>query len=292
MKNLLKKIYNLNKRAYQEYKSKDCINPQTGLSERERKRLLNYPAFTEGNADFFEKPFIFSDAHAFLHSLDEIFGGEIYRFESGTDEPYIIDCGANIGLSIFYFKKIYPNSKIVAFEPDNKIFNILQENINGFPNSGNIQLFEEAVWTSDCELEFYSEGTLGGSIQVDYRNTNNIIKIKAVDLKKFLNQKVDFLKIDIEGAENEVVFDIKDSLKNVDKLFLEYHGLKNQKQNLGEILNLLKEVGFEYYIRVAGETICFPFCNEEPSVFNQQLNILCYRLKEKKHATNGDNSEN
>jgi FkbM family methyltransferase len=41
--------------------------------------------------------------------------------------PYIIDAGANIGLSIIYFKKKYPNSKIVAFEPDKLIFNILKK---------------------------------------------------------------------------------------------------------------------------------------------------------------------
>jgi len=60
-------------------------------------------------------------------------------------------------------------------------------------------------------------------------------------------------------------------------MFLEYHGLIDQPQNLGEILNLLKEAGFQYYIRLAGETMKFPFCDEKPTAFNQQLNIFCYR---------------
>ena len=107
---------------------------------------------------------------------------------------------------------------------------------------------------------------------------NNKQKVKAVDLNKYLHQEIDFLKIDIEGAENHLIFHISENLRNVKNLFIEYHGLKNQRQNLGEILNLLTNVGFEYYIRVAGETIRFPFCNERPRVFNQQLNIMCYRI--------------
>ena len=42
---------------------------------------------------------------------------------------YVIDCGANIGMSITYFKRLYPKSKIIGFEPDPKIFETLKKNI-------------------------------------------------------------------------------------------------------------------------------------------------------------------
>jgi hypothetical protein len=42
------------------------------------------------------------------HSLQEIFLEETYKFTSPKPDPVIIDCGANIGLSIIYFKKLYP----------------------------------------------------------------------------------------------------------------------------------------------------------------------------------------
>lgn len=143
-----------------------------------------------------------------------------------------------------------------------------------------MELHREAVWTENTELSFFSEGSLAGSTVVDFSNRNDVRKVKAIDFKKYLDKKIDFLKIDIEGAENELIFDIKDHLFNVNKLFLEYHGIIGETQNLGNILNLLTDNGFEYYIRLAGETISNPFCGEKPSSFNQQLNILCYRNKE------------
>ncbi len=277
MKNLLKNVYDLNKRAFVEYRSKDLLHPKTGISERERRHLHNYPRFTEGKVNLFGKPFYFTDALGFLHSLDEIFVDEIYKFTSDKENPYIIDCGANMGLSILYFKKLYPKSKIICFEPDEKTFKILKKNTLEFSDS--VELFKEAVWTEDSDLTFYSEGSLAGSTIVDFSNKNEKITVKAIDFKKYLNKKIDFLKIDIEGAENEVIFDIKGHLDNVNKLFLEYHGIIGETQNLGNILNLLTVNGFQYYIRLAGETICYPFCDGKPSGFNQQLNILCYRKK-------------
>src|SRR5690606_22869427 len=170
--------------------------------------------------------------------------------------------------------RLFPDSEIVAFEPDEKIFKILERNTNSLEN---VTIEKKAVWTEEPTLEFFSEGALAGSVVTDFSNKNDIIEIEAVDLKKFLNRKVDFLKVDIEGAENIVFFDIADHLHHVQNLFLEYHGLIGEPQNLGEILNVLKEKGFQYYIRLAGETIKFPYCGEKPSTFNQQLNILCYR---------------
>lgn len=277
MINLLKKVYRLNKRAFNEFKSKDLLDPKTGISERERKRLQNYPPFTEGKVNLFGKPFYFTDAAGFLHSLDEIFADEIYKFTTDRDDPYIIDCGANMGLSILYFKKLHPKSKIIGFEPDENTFDVLQKNILEYSDS--VKIHKEAVWTENTELTFFSEGSLAGSTVVDFSNKNDTKKVKAIDFKKYLDQKIDFLKIDIEGAENQLIFDIKDHLVNVNKLFLEYHGIIGETQNLGNILNLLTDKGFEYYIRLAGETINYPFCNEKPVSFNQQLNILCYRKK-------------
>lgn len=274
MINKLKTLHQAYKRERYREIHKEIKDPKTGISPAETNRLLTLPNFTEGTADFFEKKFHFSHGPSFVHSVDELFKDELYKFVSDTENPYIIDCGANIGLSIYYFKKLFPKSKILAFEPDEQIFNLLEKNVRDLEN---VIIEKKAVWTEDTSLEFYSEGALAGSLMTDFGKSDNKITIEAVDLKKYLNRKIDFLKIDIEGAENTVIFDIASHLHNVENLFLEYHGILSEPQNLGDILNLVKEAGFQYYIRLAGETIRFPFCKEEPVNFNQQLNILCYR---------------
>lgn len=266
----------------QVYKQERYLNnkhfPKIGIQDGvQNQKLLESTDFKKNKTKIFGLNLAYSHGPSLVHSLEEIFGGDIYLFNNDNETPYIIDCGANIGISVLYFQKKYPKAKILAFEPDEFIYNILEENIKTF-NHSTTEIRKEAVWVKDEILEFYSEGALAGSIVTDFGKNNNIIQIKAIDLKKYLNQPVDFLKIDIEGAENTLIFDIKDHLYQVKNLFLEYHGIIGEEQNLGEILNLLKSKGFQYYIRVAGETIKQPFCNEKPNAFNQQLNIFCYRV--------------
>lgn len=277
MKNLVSDLLFTNYRLLKKRFNSNLENGKTGISDTERERILK-PQFIENHtAQIFGKPFSYSSATAMLHSLDELFLEDLYLFKSDTETPYIIDCGANMGLSVLYFKRQYPKAKITAFEPDPGICKLLKKNVETYFHSEDITVYEKAVWTEETTLAFYSDGGLSGSTVLDFSNTNTTTKVETIDLKKFLTQNVDFLKIDIEGAENTVIFDIEPQLVNVKNLFLEYHGIKGEPQNLGEILNLLKRSGFKYYIRVAGETIRFPFCREEPKNFNQQLNIFCYR---------------
>lgn len=273
----LKSIYKLNVKAFEEFKNRNIEDEKIGISANEWRKILRQNTFSEGSANFFGKKFYFSHGPSFIHSVIEIFRDEIYKFKPESNEPFIIDCGANIGLSVCYFKKHYPNSRILAFEPDKNIFELLRKNVKQFATDDKIELVESAVWTEDTELNFYSEGALAGSALTDFDNKKNIVTVSAVDLKKYLNKPVDFLKIDIEGAENTVIFDIKDQLANVKMLFLEYHAIIGNEQNLGNILNLLRDAGFEYYIKMAYETISLPFYNNTPHNYQQQLNIFCYR---------------
>lgn len=249
---------------------------KTGISGAERIRVLKKEFIEDSSTTLFGNKFHYTSATAMLHSLDELFSEDIYKFKTDNSKPYIIDCGANMGLSIIYFKRMFPNAEIEAFEPDKKIFSCLEKNIAPYNSDNSIKIYEKGVWTTDTTLHFKSDGGLSGKI-TDENNDDGIITIKTTDLKKYLTRQVDFLKIDIEGAENEVIFDLKGHLSNVKNMFLEFHGIIDEPQNLGDILNLLKEEGFNYYIRLAGETMRYPFMGEKPRFFNQQLNIFCFR---------------
>ena len=215
----------------------------------EAMRLNALPRYVSGSTQLFGKEFAFADANTFLYGKFEILDKEIYKFKSEIDNPVIVDCGANIGLSVLYFKLLYPNSKIIAFEPDEKIFEALKKNTQNF-KLANIELFNEAVWIENGKLEFRKEGGFSGRLALPGDN-ENIVSVKTKRLKDLLKNKIDFLKLDIEGAEYNVILDCKEELKNVSYLFIEYHSHKSKEQTLGEILEILRQNNFRYFIDTA-----------------------------------------
>lgn len=217
----------------------------------------------------------FSNPQEFLHALKEIFADKCYD-QSLPEDAYIIDCGSNIGLSILYLKSIAPEANIIGFEPDEANYALLKKNIQE-NRLENITLHQAAVWTANTELSFEVTGSMGSAISLD--NKENTIKVKGLRLKDFLSKKVDFLKIDIEGAEYEVMKDISDSLHYVRNLFVEYHGTYKQNNELLEILDILHKNGFSFYIKEAASVYDRPFVPEKNGEWNYdvQLNIFCRR---------------
>src|SRR5438105_2732424 len=71
------------------------------------------------------------DVASFLAAYGSIFVNHCYAFRSGTQSPLILDCGANIGLSTLYFKRAFPNARIIAFEPDPRVYEALVHNVHG-----------------------------------------------------------------------------------------------------------------------------------------------------------------
>ena len=218
---------------------------------------------------------IIPDSASFLSSYSEIFIDNIYKFESSVTSPKILDLGANIGLSILFFKKLYPDSKITGFEPDLNIFNYLKNNIhgNGFED---VKLINKAVWTKDTMLNFRADGADGGRV-VDNKN-KNLVEVEAIDIRKLLNEnEFDFLKMDIEGAEKDVFPACKEYLSNFKHIFIEYHSVIGETQNLSEILNILNVQGFRVHIN----SVMFsnsPFViKRNVSGFDNQLNIFAWK---------------
>ena len=65
--------------------------------------------------------FEYHHGHSFCVTYKELFEKKIYKFVPTSDTPLIIDCGANMGLSLLFFSKRYPTARIIAFEPDETI---------------------------------------------------------------------------------------------------------------------------------------------------------------------------
>lgn len=226
------------------------------------------------NIKFDDFVFDYPDSLSFIWQYKDIMVDKIYKFESITDKPVIIDCGANIGMSVAWLKKLYPTANILAFEADNKIFQFLNKNIERNIGFKDVSIFNKAVWINSQGVSFFSEGADAGHIDDSYNNNIPSIRLKD-ELSKF--QYIDLLKIDIEGAETEVLVDCEEELKKVKNIFVEYHSMPNKKQDLSKILSLFEFYGFRYFIKSLSKSNQ-PFYNKEMNSHRgMQLSIWGYR---------------
>jgi FkbM family methyltransferase len=270
-------LNNINKGIEQRIK-KFRLNPYKSINLNwfKIKYYKHLPAGEVKIHKLFSKQLYFSDSVQLVSGLTEIFIEQLYNQELHNNEPYIIDCGANIGLSIIYVKEKFPNAKILAFEPDDTNYFLLSKNIASFEYK-NVELRKQAVWIEDTVLNFSSDASM--SSKISESSSNNSISVNAIRLKDFLKEPVDFLKIDIEGAEYSVLNDIAEQLHFVRNLFIEYHGTFNQNGELLEMLNIVKQQGFQFYIKEAASLFDFPFIQNKKSdiEYDIQLNIFCFR---------------
>jgi FkbM family methyltransferase len=253
--------------------------------EKQLSKIAKLPRYTQGEFNWSGKTFKFPDASSFAWTYEELFKRHIYRFESDAVAPVIIDCGANIGLSALYFKQLYPKARIIAFEPDEEIFGYLKANVETF-GLADVELIKKGLWKEETVLEFFSEGSDANRIMnasekqlVQQNNLFTKTVVPTVKLSNFINETVDFLKIDIEGAETDVLLEVKEKLPLVKNIFIEYHSFVDQPQTLDQILSTLSASGFRYYVDVPLALSNRPFLNRGSFLsIDLLLNIYAYRL--------------
>ena len=215
----------------------------------------------------------FKNGDELLHSLKEIYIDEIYKIGFDTATPYVLDCGSNIGLSILYLKEHYPSARITGFEPDDSNYELLKKNTG---NLKDVVTIKKAVWKESGNISFSGDGTLSSKIVTG--NHANTISIQSVRLGDYLSQTVDLLKLDIEGAEYEVLKDCADKLSLVKNLFIEYHGQFQNLAEFNEILDILYRNQFYYYFKEAAVTYPTPFLrSEDKPTYDLQLNIFAFK---------------
>lgn len=242
---------------------------------RLQKDLRDFPRYNATTLNILNYDIEVVDCASFLAQFREIFVDEIYRFSSSSPSPVILDCGANVGTSCLYFKRLFPTSRIVAFEPDPAICQVLKKNL-AKNQLTSVEVIEKAVWTSDRGVTFSVEGADGGSIF----GKDNQITLPSVRLRDLLEKEfasVDMLKLDIEGAEVEVLLDCRNNLFNVQNLFVEYHSWSTQEQRLDELLSVLRENNYRYHIAHVSSHES-PFINRGlTDNMDLQLNIFAYK---------------
>lgn len=120
---------------------------------------------------------------------------------------YAVDAGAYMGEISKKINKIY-KTKVLAFEPNKENFKILNKK-----KSKNIQCFNLALSKKNTFLELTNSKDSSNVLGFKSKEKDMKTKVKAVKLDKFLNYNIQFLKIDVEGAEIQLLEGAKKVLK-------------------------------------------------------------------------------
>ncbi len=177
----------------------------------------------------------------------------IYDFNKLNKNSLVIDLGGHIGdFTIFtaYTKK----SKVIVFEPEKENFLLLKDNIKLNSLEQKVQAVNKAVTNQNGYIDFYiSDHNNTGVHSAHYQGPNKT-KVETIDIKTIPQtyniDKIDFLKIDIEGGEHELFKLANQSFFNlVQYLVLEYHcqnHVKN-KQSLNKLKKEITNLGFNIF---------------------------------------------
>jgi len=196
------------------------------------------------------------DYRSFAMVFLEIFIKNDYYIDLKKEDPVIIDCGGNIGMSVLFFKYKYPKSKIDVFEPLPFNIDILEKNISQ-NNLSNVSLHKKAVSDSSGIVEFYysdpnnNPNSLGASLVHNDGFGNSKVKVQKIRLADFIDkfEEIDLLKMDIEGSEWETMIDLckTGKIKKVKNFVCEYHfDSSNMSKPVDEFLKLIRDNGFVY----------------------------------------------
>ncbi len=182
--------------------------------------------------------------------LKEVWINKIYdRFGVNVEKgDTVIDIGGHIGIFSVYASSISATGKVYAFEPFEENFKRLEEH-KKLNNQKNLFVFHCGVSAVDGTQTLYlspDNNTGGHSLHLKTHSENKV-QVKTVRLSEFCQrekiEKIDFLKLDCEGAEFEIILSDPSILQKVRKIIMECHPYGNH--TVDEMTALLKNSGFQ-----------------------------------------------
>jgi FkbM family methyltransferase len=156
--------------------------------------------------------------------LSENFILDVYRsHEFLRENDLVLDLGASVGdFSVIASKKVGQKGKVIAIEPDAEIYEILRMNIRR-NNCQNVIALNLGVGSEVGEKEITFWGRT-------YRFKVNTLENILHDLG--INEKINFIKMDIEGFEADVVCKSIKTIKEANVISVEFHGTKQKLDDL------------------------------------------------------------
>lgn len=201
-----------------------------GLLSAVKGKTVRMPILLEMKRPDVRHPFYLRVPSTDVWVFEQIFIQQEYDFEVARTPGTIIDAGANIGLVSIFLANRFPGARIVAIEPEESNFEVLQKNVLPY---GNITALHAALWHENRKISLVdpSLGHWGfmtqdsGDGEESFGEVMHPVQGLTLDriMKDLGIDHIDILKLDIEGAEREVFKDPSPWLEKVDALIVELH---------------------------------------------------------------------
>jgi FkbM family methyltransferase len=194
-----------------------------------------------------QHPFWFRQGTSDVQVIRQIFVRREYQFlESLKDVHTIADLGANIGGAAAFFLNLFPQAQVVAMEPAPENFQVLELNLA--PYGQQTKPVQAAVWPTSTDLQLvrgHFRDKLDWSNQVKPAEDKTADIIRGITVPELLAEaqqdKIDLLKIDIEGAEKELFTGDTSWLSQVRNLCIEIHDERCRQA----VMNAFKSYQFQ-----------------------------------------------
>ncbi|MCA6434994.1 MAG: FkbM family methyltransferase [Bacteroidetes bacterium] len=170
-----------------------------------------------------------ADMQSFVNTfIDPYLDKKIY-----LDNPnFIIDAGANIGYTAVLFANWWPNATIVSIEPDLENYELTLLNTKKYTN---IHVLHAGLWYKNAKLQIeagqedgFVVREVSNETKISSQNLSEGISLDEI-LTRFKKNKIDFLKMNIEGSEKEVFsFNYQNWLPKTKAMLIELHDGKNK----------------------------------------------------------------
>jgi FkbM family methyltransferase len=177
----------------------------------------------------------------------------------------VLDIGGHVG-SFSILASRLGAGKVFCFEPDAENYRLLNDNLR-LNKVENIDAVKKAVSFENKEKKLFLDSNQEAHSFFSKSNNPQVVKVESIALSDFLKknkvEKIDFLKMDCEGAEYEILYNCPDkTLGMIKKISMEYHNLNKMLEKRGlegnapvnyngkALAEFLRGRGFDVKVRV------------------------------------------
>lgn len=168
----------------------------------------------------------FYSFYTFFFLFSEIFCMGVYSVLENVNS--FVDIGANIGLSILWYSLFNHHSKIIAFEPNQEYIKYLKKNLR-VNHIKNVTIYPLCLSNKKGVSKFYLIDhfiqSLNSGLALNRKLPYRVMKVKTDLLSNYIDKPVSLIKIDVEGAEYDILEDLFSTKKInlVDNIVYEAH---------------------------------------------------------------------